>query len=391
MATPKITVLPIGTSHLRTFVICLVMFGIVGATWSATKKEPPPSPENVYGVIEIGASGIKAVVIQKTFDDPTADTPPTKTLKEYEPADKNAGNLEAVKSGRVVSAVSEIVHRMETDYAVPRTHLYLVGSSGLPAENRSLLSALTFSEGQIDFIKPNQEAILVFKGIVPVHRLNQVVVLDLGSGNSKGAYLESSKDGDFATYSMQFGTKSWAAAVNASRTGDNSFAAAADVLRGSKLLPAVRACVEQFPGMQGRRRVYLAGGTAWAMATLMHPDQIGANANGFRSNWVKLNMHDVDNYLKMATDNPGALLHPVLTSVNERNRKEAEDEVARVSTVFTQEQILAGAQVLKAFSDEMQFAGKDALFFSRRALYAWPHGYLLEKLSKPGADLSMGR
>jgi hypothetical protein len=88
----------------------------------------------------------------------------------------------------------------------------------------------------------------------------------------------------------------------------------------------------------------------------------------------------------MATDNPNALLHPTLTSVSERNRKEAEDEVARTSTVFTQEQILAGTQVLKAFDDEMHFADKDALFFSRRALYAWPHGYLLEKLCKPGAD-----
>jgi hypothetical protein len=372
-------------SHLRTFLICLAMLGIVGSTCSATRKDPPPNPENVYGVIEIGASGIKALAIQKTFDDPVADTPPTKTLKEYEPADKNAYSLEAIRSGRVVSAVSEIAHRMETDYGLQRTHLYLVGSSGLASENRSLLSALTFSEGQIDFINPSQEAVLVFKGIVPVRRLSQVVVLDIGSGNSKGAYLESPKSGDFATYSLPVGTKSWAAAVNASRTGDISFAAAADALRGSKLLPAVRSCIEQFPGMQGRRRVYLAGGTAWAMATLLHPEQIGVDANGFRSNWVKLNAHDVDDYLKMATDNPGALLHPALTSVSERNRKEAEDEVAHVNTVFTQEQILAGAQVLKAFSDEMHFADKDALFFSRRALYAWPHGYLLEKLSKPSA------
>jgi hypothetical protein len=77
--------------------------------------------------------------------------------------------------------------------------------------------------------------------------------------------------------------------VNASRTGDTFFAAAADVLRGSKLLPAVCTCIVQFPGMQGRRRVYLSGGTPWAMmTTLLHPEQIGAEAGGFRSNWVKL-------------------------------------------------------------------------------------------------------
>jgi hypothetical protein len=188
----------------RAFLICLAVLGIVGSNSLAARKDLLPSPENVYGVIEIGASGIKALVIQKNYDDPAADTPPTKTLKEYEPADKNARNLGAIKSGRVVSvsAVSEIVQRMETDYAMPRTHLYLVGSSGLPSENRSLLSALTFSEGQIEFIDATHGAILVFKVIVPVCRLNQVLVLDLGSGNSKGAFLESLKNGDFATYSM---------------------------------------------------------------------------------------------------------------------------------------------------------------------------------------------
>jgi hypothetical protein len=41
---------------------------------------------------------------------------------------------------------------------------------------------------------------------------------------------------------------------------------------------------------------------------------------------------------------------------------------------------MAGALILKTFMDEMHFDEKDAIFFRRDALYAWPRGYILEKI-----------
>ncbi len=344
---------------------------------AASKAEELPSAENVYGVIEIGSKGIKASAIQKLPDNPSAEVPPTKKLKDYEPVDKDAAKLESIKSGRVVPAVAELARRMEEDYHLQRSHLFLVGSSGLAEENRRLLGTLTFAEGQMAFINPTQEATLVFKGIVPKHRLSQVVVLDIGSGNSKGAYLE--KGSEFATYSIPLGTVTYADLVTAAR-GDATFAAAAETQRTAKLLPAVRSCTQLFPGLQNKRRAYLAGGTPWALATLLHPDQVGADAKGVRHDWVKLQASDIDTYLAKAKADTAALLKPSLDGVRPENREEAEKDIAKIGTIFTADQILAGAQILKAFADEMQFTKKDAIFFSRRALYAWPHGYLLEQL-----------
>jgi hypothetical protein len=376
--------------------ICILLLALaltgVSRTTAATPA-PDPTPDNVYGVIEIGAKGIKASVIQKLRYDPQAEAPPTKKLKEYKPEDKDAGNLEAIKSGRVVGAVSKIAHQMEEDYHMTHAHLYLVGSSGLPAENRTLLGALTFAEGQLDFVNPAQESTLLFKGIVPKHRINQVVVLDIGSGNSKGAYLEdlkgkkdSKSKRDFDTYSMQFGTTSWAEAVDKARAGEATFATTAEALRTSTLLPSVHSSMQLHPDMQKRHRIYLAGGTPWVMATLLHPEEIGADTHGERHDWVRLHASDIDAYLQKATENVAKLLKPSMDAVRPQNLREAEEEVARAVKTFTPEQILAGAQILKAFSIEMKFAEKEAkkdgaIFFSRRALYAWSHGYLLEKIS----------
>jgi hypothetical protein len=59
----------------------------------------------------------------------------------------------------------------------------------------------------------------------------------------------------------------------------------------------------------------------------------------------------------------------------------ANEELTKIVKVFSEDQLMAGAFILKTFVDEMHFDEKDAIFFRRDALYAWPRGYILEKIS----------
>jgi hypothetical protein len=345
------------------------------------------APGENYAAIEVGASGIKGVVVQTVKSE--SDGPPAKVMKEYVPIDKNAFIWDAAASGKISAAVAEMHKEMQKDFSIPGHHLFVYGSSGLTSDVKGILKDTIIEDGaKIEFITPEQEEQLTFMGIVPANRLHQVVVLDIGSGNTKGTYLQ---DTDFVPYDIAWGTKSWAKEIDRTR-GDGSFQIAADVLRREKLIPAVRVEVQQKPGLQNIRRVYLAGGIVWAMVTLLHPYDNSET-------WVRISVDDIDEFYEKARTNPTALLSPDLDRVPsgmnsaeaQKIRAKVSKEIARLGTIFNQDQLLAGAQILKVFKEEMYFERKDAIFFARHGLYALPVGYVLGKLPSAAARTNQTR
>lgn len=347
---------------------------------AAPAQEATAASGDIYGVVEIGASGVKALVVQTGATDVDPESPPIKVLKQYEPLDYNAVFKESTENERIPKAVKQRREEMKTEFKVTDSHFYLVGSSGLPAAVKATISAATFDQATIEYITPEQEATLVFQGIVPKKRLTQVVVLDVGSGNTKGAYVERTEPKlEFATFALALGTKLFAEEITKSK-GDAPFAAAAVRVKTDSLLPKVQNATRDYPGLQNRKRAYLAGGITWVLATTMHPEQIGPDKNGKESDWVKITTKDIRDFYSTATTDPSFLLKPNFEGVRPENKKRVEEEFTRMSKVFNPDQLMAGAFIMKSFMDEMNFDKKDAVFFSRRALYAWPLGYVLEKI-----------
>jgi len=73
------------------------------------------------------------------------------------------------------------------------------------------------------------------------------------------------------------------------------------------------------------------------------------------------------------------LLSPDLQKIDPKILDKVQAEVARVAKVFNEDQLMAGAQILMTFMDRIHYQDKKAIFFARKALYAWPQGYVLEK------------
>jgi hypothetical protein len=363
---------------------CVYLLTCTG-TGAAQSAGTNHNPGEIYGVIEVGASGIKGVVVETTAPDP--ETPPAKVLKAYAPLDKNAFNLDASASGRVAEAVEQMYHEMEKDYNLAIGHLSVVGSSGVPENVRPNLaeSILGKLRAKMEFINVEKEISLEFLGIVPARRFSQVVLIDIGSGNTKGAYTPRSEgSADLKTFQLPWGTKMWAHEINQTR-GDGDFGLAADVLGQNKLLPAIRQFAQENPELNSRRRVYLAGGITWAMCRLLHPYDQGS--------WVRINDSDIDSFYERAKNNPASLLDPDLNQAPkglhgeelETAKQKAKSEIMKVRDVFSQDQLVAGAQILKGLKETLGFAKKDAVFFAgEKALYAWDIGYVLEKVQAGG-------
>jgi hypothetical protein len=349
--------------------------GRVSASANATSGD-------AYGVVEIGASGIKGQVVRPIAK--TVDGPPIELVKEYAPVEANAFKLTAPGSDLIKTTVDQLRNQMQQEFHLLPDRFYVVGSSGLPDEAKAVLSGIDFgTANKIEFVTPEQESIFLFRGTVPSQKGPDVVSLDIGSGNSKGAYLQQSTPSlTFASFAIPWGTKTAAAFIDQSRKSSDFLAAAQD-FRVKRLISAVRSQTEQYPGMQNRRYLYLSGGIIWAMETLLHPFQEDV--------LQKVSIDDINTFCEKAVTNANALLHPDLDALIKANPgvepaaiEKARTEVPRVSTVFTQDQIIAGSLIMKTFASEMHWSQKDGIFFARSALDAWPRGYLVEKNQPPG-------
>jgi hypothetical protein len=336
------------------------------------------SGANVYAIVEVGSSGIKGQVVQMVQQDP--ESPPVKLLKAFDPLNSNAFSWEAAASGKISADVAQIHNAIQQEYKLPADHFFVVGSSGIPADVRGILSSKIYEETgkNVEYATPEMESDLLFRGIVPTHRLSQVLILDIGSGNSRGAYVSQIRPSlSFRNFGIPWGTKTCASEVNRIRK-DGDFFVAADAFCIDTLIPAIKNQLNQAPGMQTLPRVYLVGGIAWAVATLTHPFSQDTL-------WVRIASSEINAFYEKAMESPSLLLHPDLTShpsdVAQSDASKANEEVAKVAKVFNGDQIAAGAFLLKSFADQMHFEKKEAIFFRKDALYAWPQGYILEKIA----------
>ena len=110
----------------------------------------------------------------------------------------------------------------------------------------------------------------------------------------------------------------------------------------------------------------MVGGIVWAMSTILYPEREGS--------FVKLTMDDINRFYELVAKKKDAAFEENLTKIkNMDTRKKAEKQLQSVKDVFTVENLIAGAAILKAMGEELKLKGKD-LYFSRNGSWLW--GYI---------------
>ena len=362
----------------------------------ATAPAPSADPK-LFAVIEIGGKGVKGMVLDLT--EPASDKADCNADEEafaecYLSKIKSVGpfNVNPINRASIpdtAQAAKDMMGEMAGILHVDPDHIYVVGSSSVKAvgHKAELQQAVESSLGSkpMDFIDSEEEARYAFSGILslipmqwrsnPNNREDkswQAVVLDIGSGNTKGAYQElRGKNKYIETFELKWGSKTYSDEVD-KQLGQNSFIDTSKKLRYALLRPAVKELVGRKPGMVNKRdRVYLIGGIGWALKTFTQP--------GNRQHFPVILPQHIDNLYRRAIapnatsrlcqDNPDRPIEPDI------------DKICVSGNAFTVDNLIAGMDFLKSFSEAMKFQEKK-VFFMSDSLYAWPLGYLRHQCEK---------
>jgi hypothetical protein len=343
---------------------------------------PTLARAEVHGGIEIGAKGIRAIAVDVAAEG--ADSrilllENQNTTLVADLATKMRFSQEALD--KTVDIVGRLAQKIRDDFKLPEKRLYIVGSSGLftPLEgneelikvNKVLLVEAIRKKTSItmDFVTITREAELTIVSVVPAKVRGDAVLLDIGSGNTKGG--GETKDGKLLTLGINFGTVSFSDRVKkeADKAG---FAETATKLRDQLVVPALEQALRDKKELLTRKRIFVAGGSVWAMTTFVKPLD--------RGNHVALAASDIGAFYKLLLANPEKLPDPDLSGGTEEARKLAITDLAQVRKTFTRDQLIAGIEILRALSTTFGFDAKDKhVVFARNAYIGWILGYTVEK------------
>lgn len=385
---------------------------IAGNTPPTSILPKPVANKDLYAIIEIGASGIKPAVLQLIYieegDQTIVEEKKIKKIesKKYDVVKLDANNRAAFHPDSINYIAGDLknyINEFLNNYGIPGENIFIVGSSSVAqVEHKDKLQqAIQDSTGiKMDFVTAEQESKYVFNGVLKLipkergqqdKRKREVVVIDIGSGNTKGGYYDTSMD-RIATFEVKYGTKTFAKKIDDQKK-DKSFSDKAKNLRENELRPLIRSEANRIPGLLNKQRVYLIGGIPWATSTLLSldsPHYGKRSATGDQAIYTVMNFKkpsDVDLLYNRVTgsraieqvceDNASANLFTDILKKEER-LKEA-NKIC--DSVFNMHQLTAGLEILKALALELRFNEKH-VFFIQNALHAWPIGYITEKIAE---------
>jgi len=312
--------------------------------------EPRP-----YAGIEIGAKGVKASVLVMT-PQADGDYDVNEALRRSINTTifagvKTKGAFEPQAIDETANAVKELYDVVTNQHRVLSGDIYLVGSSAVAkASNRDQLAAKVkeLTGKELAFITKDDEVLYNLVGSIPSQKIAKALSVDIGSGNTKIGYWDRANGRDnVVAVEIPLGTVSLTDTVSKAGDDPKALSNAADKVIKDELAPKLRGEMQKHPGYRNRRPVYLVGGIVWAVATLTKP--------GDHTDFTKITPANVDKFIAGLKNNPDAFLNPSLAHVKDaEKRKWAEGQINSVKDVFTPENMLSGAKLLKAVFSEMK-------------------------------------
>jgi hypothetical protein len=365
-----------------------------------------------YAGIEISSSAVKVVVVDFS---PTADSWTFSTVSAKEDRTDLVKSLSADGTTfdsavleKTVQAVKAAFDDFHDKQRIPADRIYLVCSSGpfaaiskkvqevnkeKPSEDiakavkaasekneRILKDAVMAAVGKkIAFVDEAQEGKYCFMACVPPKEQSQALFLDIGSGNTKGGYMTA--DLIFKPIrKFDLGTKTYYELVKGEekKRGKELMDSDREILRKEKLNTPLHKLIEDTPGLNQQHKIYLIGGIVWAMSTYTHPDEIRKNKNFLRVILINKNITDFHQWV--TTKSRDELHSEALKDAGKDQETAVAEELKRVEDVFKEpKELIAGAEILLALSQEFEFQGKD-LFFLTDSQYALVLGHIITQI-----------
>ncbi len=269
-------------------------------------------------------------------------------------------------------------------YGVPPDRIFITGSSALfnsvgkqaptkEAKEQEVKEAKqdltdrvrTATNKDVFLIDTDKEVELAVNGLVPQKVASRSLWIDVGGGGVRGGGSDSA--GTVTTFKVDAGVTASSRRPSADHQTDNpdDLPAIAAQLVDKVFREPLHKELNGRTELTERKRVYLGGGTVWALATFLHPEQQSGA-------YVQLKAADVDDFLNLVTRRPLKKFPEVKLPDNldpdARKAADAIIEQMKLDGKFDTQRLVAGAEILEALSAELDFQDKDKmLFFNRYA------------------------
>ncbi|MBO0857483.1 MAG: hypothetical protein J2P21_03325 [Chloracidobacterium sp.] len=319
----------------------LILISMVysGEALSQTPHLTDSDPKRLHGGIEIALRSVRSVALRVSTDADGDNIPRIQGSDQIIPSTPFPGDQKLTPEyisdlAKAVQTLSEKLHR---DYSVPQKQIYLLGLSEIASQDRNELSKEVREKigKEITFLDAKGETELNIASNIPRRYQSEgkwydnrsiSLLLDISATNIRGGYQQLSLErGGGAQYDYI----TW------------------DIPLKSQL----RAEAAQNPGLMTRRKIYLMGNIASALAALLYPAD--------QQPYLPISMADINNFYYRAITDPEALLNPDLSKIrDEKARNEAKKWREAVKSVYTPKTLVAGAQALRTAVIGLNLADK---------------------------------
>lgn len=370
----EIFTLPLSVSFLLC-VLCAMTSG------QAPPSNPSDSPGELYGGIELSHEGVKVMVLQSY--QPQSDEDPGirgvfSEMIRLRLGRTSDGEFPLQASADAAEAVSKALTRLREQYKVPLDRIYFIGASALGADHPDdLESVVRNTTGlTLKFLGAVEEVQLSIAGTIPktgkvagaaIDNRNTSMMLHIGNVNTQvGCEMlkysaSDSPSFDFVAMNIPQGVVSYANEISKAIGRSSSLYTFTRQVKTSGALAfrqALRREMENKPTLMHRKRVFLTGNLVWAVATMLYPED--------RQPMVPLTFEDIIQFAERIARDPGELAFRKLTFIRDRRvRQEVEQEFKAVRATFKPEELIAGAEMLKAAAEELKWQDKKIIFARR--------------------------
>jgi Tetratricopeptide repeat len=342
--------------------------------------------EELFAGIDIGSKGVKLSIIGISV---SAKKGLTYNLRKSMSINTEPSALSAAAIRETAQAVKDLLDTATVRNAVISDRLFIVMSSGLKqamdkavgkeAElTAAIREAVKNPSQKIDAISYEDEAKYgALAMIVPELHLSSSI-MDIGGGNVKGGYLLNRSK--FEAVNFPYGTKAFGKIVKTKYPDADIKGYIAGV--DAEIAPVREEMAIEMNrrvGLKNRKNVYLLGGIAFVMNTLLHPDRAAIIGRP-----VEVSLEDVKKFRQMAVSNYEELISPDLGKIGDPIVKQiAEEDIKIITTkLYNNQDIIAGATILETIMKEYARDGvQKRFYFIKGGDVAWISGYVFKLIS----------
>ena len=346
------------------------------ATTNAQQQVPANSKLAMY--VEFGGKGIKFGVLAYT----------DVNYRKYVPIENSELNVGLSKSIQTTGGISQqdITSATSSTYdkylqllekykpfGLKDENVFFYTSSGVGVANnvQDLCNSIKLKTGHgVLVVKEDEEAKYTISGTIPYEKIESALVLDQGGSNTKGGYvLKDGRNLIAVPTNFDLGSVRVSDLITSkymlSYPDDQDEYLKAYINATNKCFDSLKMVINRtfsnIDGAEFRDELYLSGGAAFAIATLIYPE------SNSQEQLLKIDLRDIKTFYLDIQERDGYNKLKTKTFTNEKVQKQYRSAL----TIYNQQQLISATRLLLTYVNALG-GDEKKIYFNRYGMHSMP-------------------